>query len=130
MAPPRGAEAYRRIEAESRSPMELVLMLYDGALRFVGEARNAIARQDVHARGEAVSRVLAIIGELQSTLNISDGGAIAAELDRLYGYMTSRLLDVTVHQDAAALDDVQKVLLTLREGWAQLTTTIPGARTL
>lgn len=127
MAPPRGADAYRRIEVESRSPMELVLMLYDGALRFVAEARAALARQDVQARGDAISRALAIIAELQSTLNVGDGGTIAAELDRLYTYMNTRLLDVTLHQDPSALDDVQKVLITLREGWAQLAATVPGA---
>lgn len=102
-------------------------MLYDGALRFVAEARAALARQDVQARGDAISRALAIIAELQSTLNVGDGGTIAAELDRLYTYMNTRLLDVTLHQDPSALDDVQKVLITLREGWAQLAATVPGA---
>ncbi|MBI4265298.1 MAG: flagellar export chaperone FliS [Acidobacteria bacterium] len=124
---PRGAEAYRRIEAESRSPMELVLMLYDGALRFVGEARDAMARQDVRARADAISRAMAIIAELQNTLNVGDGGAIARELDRLYTYMSSRLLEATAKQDAAALDDVRAVLVTLRDGWAQLATIAPGA---
>lgn len=126
MAPPRGAEAYRRIEAESRSPMELVVMLYDGAIRFVGEARTAIARGDVGARGQAISRTLTIVAELQNTLNIQDGGTIAQELDRLYTYITTRLLDVTVKKDAAALDEVEKVLVTLRDGWVQIAATVPA----
>ena len=54
----RGAEAYRRMEAESRSPMELVVMLYDGAIRFAAEARDAIARNDVRARTDASQRAL------------------------------------------------------------------------
>ena len=126
MAPPRGAEAYRRIEAESRSPMELVVMLYDGAIRFVGEARAAMARRDVAARGEAISRTLNIVAELQNTLNIAEGGTIAQELDRLYTFINLRLLDVTLKQDAAALDEVEKVLVTLRDGWAQIATTVPA----
>lgn len=126
MAPPRGAEAYRRIEAESRSPMELVVMLYDGAIRFVGEATTAIARGDVGARGQAISRTLTIVAELQNTLNIQDGGTIAQELDRLYTYITTRLLDVTVKKDAAALDEVEKVLVTLRDGWVQIAATVPA----
>ena len=125
-ASPRGAEAYRRIEAESRSPMELVLMLYDGALRFVGEAREAMARKDVRARGEAISRTLAIVAELQNTLNVSEGGDIAGELDRLYTYINSRLLAATANHDAAALEEVHKVLMTLREGWAHVATLAPG----
>ena len=129
MAPPRGAEAYRRIEAESRSPMELVVMLYDGAIRFVGQARAAMARKDVAARGEAISRVLTIVAELQNTLNGDEGGTIAQELDRLYTYINLRLLDVTARQDATALDEVEKVLVTLRDGWAQIAATVPGSAT-
>lgn len=98
-------------------------MLYDGALRFVGDARAALARNDVKARADAISRTLAIIAELQNTLDLEKGGAIAVELDRLYTYLTARLLDVTVQKNAAALDDVHKVLSTLRDGWAQI---VPG----
>lgn len=123
MAPPRGAEAYKRVEAESRSPMELVVMLYDGALRFIGEARAANAKGDLAARGTAVSKALNIVAELQNTLNVADGGAIAEELDRLYTFVNTRLLDVTLKQDAAALDDAEKVLGTLREGWVQIAST-------
>ena len=123
---PRGAEVYKRIEADSRSPMELVVMLYDGALRFVGEARVALARQDVAARGAAISRALTIVAELQNTLNVEAGGEIAKELDRLYTFVNLRLLDVTVKQDAKALDEVETVLVTLRDGWAQIAATAPG----
>lgn len=101
-------------------------MLYDGALRFVGEAREAMARRDVRARGEAVSRTLAIVAELQNTLNVGEGGHIAGELDRLYTYINTRLLEVTANHDAAALEEVHKVLMTLREGWAHVATLAAG----
>ena len=101
-------------------------MLYDGAIRFVGEARSAMARQDVGARGEAISRALTIVAELQNTLNIEDGGTIAQELDRLYTYINTRLLDVTLKKDAGALDEVEKVLVTLRDGWVQIAATVPA----
>ncbi len=120
MTPPRGAEAYRRAEAQSRSPVELVLMLYDGALRFVGEARAAVARNDIASRGTAISRALAIVAELQNTLDVETGGDIARELDRLYSYINVRLLDVTAKRDAAALEEVQKLLTTLRQAWLQV----------
>jgi flagellar protein FliS len=116
---PRGAAAYRKIEAQSRSPIELVVMLYDGALRFVGEAQAAAARNDIPARGEAISRAIAIVSELQNTLQIDEGGDIARELDRLYSYINRRLLDVSAKRDFKALDEVQKLLATLREGWSQ-----------
>jgi flagellar protein FliS len=125
MPTPHGAAAYRRIEAESRAPVELVVMLYDGALRFIGEARAAMQRGDMRARGEALGRALSIVAELQNTLDVGGGGTIAQELDRLYTYVNTRLLDVTAKQDVTAFDDVQKVLTTLRDGWAQIATTVP-----
>ena len=114
----RGADTYRRMEAETRSPMELVVMLYDGAIRFMGEARQAIARNDVRARTEATRRVLDIVVELQNTLNVNEGGNIARELDRLYTYMSTRIMDVT-RGDASAADELYKLLTTLREAWSQ-----------
>jgi flagellar secretion chaperone FliS len=118
LSTPKGAAAYRRIEAESRSPLELVVMLYDGALRFVSEAKQAHQRGDILARGHAISRCLAIIAELQSTLNIEQGGAIAEELDRLYTYINTRLVDVSAKKDIAALDEIHGLLSTIRDGWA------------
>ncbi len=123
-----GANAYRRMEAESRSPMELVVMLYDGAIRFMADARNALARNDVRARTEATRRALDIVSELQNTLNVKEGGDIARELDRLYAYMSTRLLDVT-RGDAAAADEIHKLLCTLRDGFAQaVTSPAPAAK--
>ena len=117
---PRGADVYRRTEVQSSSPVELVVMLYDGALRFVMEARDAIERQDVRGRTDAVSRALAIVAELQQTLNMQEGGDVARELDRLYTYISTRLLDVTARADTAAADEVTRLLRTLREGWSQI----------
>jgi flagellar secretion chaperone FliS len=117
---PRGAAAYQQVAAQSGSPLDLVLMLYDGALRFMGEARLAIERNDKGATGHAVSRTLAIVSELQNTLNLQEGGAIAGELDRLYTYVNTRLLEVTAKRDLAALQDAQNVITTLRDGWAQV----------
>jgi flagellar protein FliS len=116
----RGAEAYRRTEALSRSPLELVVMLYDGALRFTAQAREAAARGDIRGRADGVSRTLAIVAELQNTLKVDEGGDVARELDRLYTYVTERLLDATRHKDVNALDEVHKLLSTLRDAWSQI----------
>jgi flagellar protein FliS len=112
------------MEAESRSPMELVVMLYDGAIRFVGEAREAIVRKDVSARTQATRRALDIVSELQMSLNVKDGGEIARELDRLYTYISGKMLEVT-RGDLAAADEIHKLLGTLRDGFSQAAT--PGA---
>jgi flagellar secretion chaperone FliS len=127
MYPPRGLESYRQTEVQSRTPVELVVMLYDGALRFLGNARAAIDRRDIRARREAIDRVLAIISELQSTLNIEQGGKVAAELDRLYSYCNIRLLDASMQNSTAPLDEVRKLLEILRDAWSTIATQNAGA---
>jgi flagellar protein FliS len=123
----RAAQAYRRVESESRSPLELVVMMYDGALRFLGDASDAVERGDLRARAHAVSRVLAIIGELQNTLDVEKGGAVADQLDDLYTYLTSRLLDVALKQDMTAIDEARKLLTPIRDAWNEISTQAPVA---
>jgi flagellar protein FliS len=113
----RGINTYRQTEIESRTPLELVVMLYDGALRFTAEAREAIVRRDIRSRQQSLSRALAIVSELQSTLDMESGGDLAAELDKLYGFVRDRLVDASLKQDLKPLDEARRVLATLREGW-------------
>jgi flagellar protein FliS len=114
----RGIDAYRRTEAQSASPMQLVVMLYDGALKFLAEARAAQAIGDLPRRAHALRRVAAILAECHATLDLERGGDVAAELDRLYSYMSTRLLDVTVKKDPSAIDELHKLLTPLRQAWA------------
>lgn len=126
MMSPRGADAYRRLEAQSRSPIELVVMLYDGALRFTQAAREAHARGDRRARAQAIARTMAIVTELQNTLNLDDGGPVGRELDRLYSYVTVRLVDVGMKNDGSALDEVARLLTTVRDGWSSIAAPVPA----
>ena len=122
MPQPNGIDQYRRTHAQVRTPLELVVMLYDGALRFTGAARDAVVRRDIPARRDALQRVLAIVSELQSTLNIEAGGELAVRLDGLYTYINQRLLDAAMHNAVEPLDEARTVLETLREGWATIAT--------
>ena len=118
----RGLDSYRQTQAQSRTPLELVVMLYDGALRFLSVARDAIERRDIPARREALSRTFAIISELQSTLKIEEGGALAASLDELYGYANRRLLEAAATNDVAPVDEIHKVFGILRDAWSTIAT--------
>jgi flagellar protein FliS len=100
--------------------VELVVLLYDGALRHLVAAGDAAARADLVARREALSKTMAILTELQSTLNLEAGGEVAASLDALYTYMSGRLVDVNVHKDLGAIQEVEKLLRSLRDAWAQI----------
>jgi flagellar protein FliS len=114
----RMASAYRQTEVQSRTPLELVVMLYDGAVRFVYQMREAMVRGDVPARHQASARALAVIAELQNTLDMERGGAVAQQLDALYTYLSGRVLEATMRNETAPLDDAVRVLHTLRESWA------------
>jgi flagellar protein FliS len=124
--PSRGLAAYRTTEVQSRTPLELVVMLYDGALRFLAAGQDAIARKDIRARQDAFSRLLAIISELQNTLDIEGGGPVAASLDELYSFMSRRILDSAMHNASEPLDEVQGLLVTLRDGWVQIAKGVPA----
>jgi flagellar protein FliS len=118
----RAAQHYMQTQVRSSSPLELVVMLYDGALRHTATAVDAMASQDILARRTAISKTLAIISELQSTLNMDQGGDIAVQLDRLYTWMTDSLVEATVKQNPQPIHDVRRVLTTLRDAWQQIAT--------
>jgi flagellar protein FliS len=121
------ASAYRQTEAHSRTPLELVVMLYDGALTFLGVARSAIEQNDIAARRKAISRTLAIISELQSTLDMDKGGALSEPLDRLYTYLSGRLIDASFTRDVRPIDETVRLLTTLRDAWADIARQAPAA---
>jgi flagellar protein FliS len=116
----RGAEAYQQTLVQSRSPLELVVMLYDGAIRFVEQAAEAMDRRDMPAKAEAMSRSFAILAELQNTLNVRDGGEVARQLDALYAHMHDRLVDANVQRSSAPLREVLALLKPLRDAWSQV----------
>lgn len=115
--PYQALNAYRSTEVQSRTSLELVVMLYDGALRFLAQARSAVERGDIRARQTATSRLLAILSELQSTLDVERGGDIAVQLDALYAYLSERVLTGAAANDLTALDEVRRLLDGLRESW-------------
>jgi flagellar protein FliS len=125
--PARAAQTYLQTHVQSRSPLELVVMLYDGLLRFLGDAGSAIESGNVAGRRDAISRALAVLSELQSTLNMDQGGEVAASLDALYTYVNGRLLDASLNNDRAPVDESARLLRTLRDAWAEIAVRDVGA---
>ena len=95
-------------------------MLYDGLLRFLGEAGAAIENQSLHSKRESISKALAVLSELQSTLNMEQGGDVAASLDALYTYVNGRVLEASIQNDRGPLDECVRLLRTLREAWSEI----------
>ena len=93
-------------------------MLYDGALRFVGEADEALGRDDRARAGDRIGRALAIVDELAATLDPAHAPELAENLLGLYGFCKRRLLEANLGRDRKALADVVASLTPLREAWA------------
>ena len=99
------------------SPEQLVVMLYENAIRNLKQAADAIEIKDLATKGHSIDRALAIVQHLQTTLDIERGGTIAAELDRIYTYVISRILDGSNYLRTAPLKEAVKLLRTLLASW-------------
>ena len=119
------AAAYRTASVDTRvlsaSPHQLVALLFDGLLQSVHAARGALQRADVPAKGQQIGRAVRILEEgLKAGLDLQQGGQVAATLQTLYSYCIQRLTDANLHGDAAALDEVARLIGTVAEGWQQI----------
>lgn len=121
----RAAQAYAKVGIETgvaaASPHRLILMLYDGAIGALADARNHLAAGRIGPKGEAISKAIAIIDEgLKASVDTKRGGTIAAHLLELYDYMNRRLLMASMRNDARGLEEVASLLRELREAWAAM----------
>jgi flagellar protein FliS len=115
-APARAAAAYGHA-AQAVPPLRQVVMLYDGAIRKVGEAKLAIAEGRIEDRFNAVQKAAAIVDALHACLDFERGGDIARLLDRLYIYISLRLQAINTANDPALCDEVIARLGDLRGAW-------------
>jgi len=114
--------AYLETRILSASPLDLVNILYEHAILEVAEARQHLADGDVAARSRSVSKAIAIVGELQCSLDHDAGGEIARNLARLYQYMRARLTAANVQQSDVPLKEVSRLLESLGDAWRAINT--------
>jgi flagellar protein FliS len=119
------ARTYRANSVLTASPGQLVLMLYDGALRAMRLAREGFARPEGDPRRfESINTNLlkaqAIIDELQGTLDHQAGGEFATTMHRLYDYYNRRLLEANLRKDAQPVAEVERLLREVRDAWAEM----------
>jgi flagellar protein FliS len=112
-----GANQYKQMAVKTANRGQILLMLYEGAIKNVKLASQAIERKDVAAKGLYIGKAHDIINELTATLDFEIGGEIARNLERLYNFMVEQLVKANVENSKEALASCQKVLETLLEGW-------------
>ena len=115
---------YTQRTVQTATPGQLVVMLYDGMIRFFTQARAAMESGDVQTMNERVGRGLAIVTELRCSLNLEAGGQIASNLDALYDFAFRRIVDGQIQHEASIIGEVVSVLDPIRDAW---TTAVCGA---
>lgn len=117
-----GVNAYAKIGMETgvlaASPHKLIVMLFDGALTALNDAAAGIKNSDIGQKGKSLSKAIMIIDSgLRAALDKKAGGEIAESLDALYEYMSNRLLAANVSSDLGMVEEVQRLLIELRDAW-------------
>jgi len=120
----RGIEAYRLNQLElsinSAKPVELIVVLYDGAIESVRRAAVLLQSGDVPGKAREITRATNIVSELRAILDLEQGGEVAANLAALYDYLRGQLLQANLKNSADTLDEVATLLSTLRGAWGEL----------
>lgn len=113
------AQKYKQTSVQSASKEKILLMLYEGCIRFIKQAIVAIEKKDIADRGMNIGRAYDIINELNNTLNHEVGGEIAANLEQLYMFVSEQLTKANATGDKKPLEESLKVLETLYSGWVE-----------
>lgn len=98
-------------------PHRLIVMLLDGAIERIATARGCMQRNETSEKARLINRTMSIIGELRNSLDLRNGGQIAANLAELYDYMCRRLLLATTENKVEMLDEISTLLHEIRSAW-------------
>ena len=112
-------QQYQQNQILSASPEQILVMLYDGAIRFTRQAMIGIEDGRASVKVEGISRAMAIISEFANTLDHEVGGEIAENLDALYSFMIRELTQANLNNDMQKLKIVEGLLVDLRQTWIE-----------
>jgi flagellar protein FliS len=111
---------YQKSQVCDTSPEKLIVLLYDGAIAFAQQAQKALQQQDLVLAGTKLLRARNIVSELRNSLDHTQGGELALNLDRLYLYAHDEILRAAREGDPVILDSVLEILTILKEGWQEI----------
>lgn len=112
---------YRNLELQTRvndaSPHQLILMLFEGAIERLNQAKACAERDDVSGKGVFLGKALDIVGGLRESLNLDIESEIPKDLDRLYEYIQMRLLQGNIDSDTSSFEECIELIKTVKSGW-------------
>lgn len=111
-------------EVMDAGPHRLIQMLMEGALDRIAIAKGAMQQKNIAVKGERISSAITIIEGLRHSLNKDAGGQIAMNLDDLYEYMASRLMEANLKDDVEMLDEVADLIRKIKSGWDEIPTNL------
>jgi len=112
--------SYLDHEVLTAPPLQLVQLLYRGALDSISSARRYLKLGDIRARSRAVTKALLLVAELMRSLNREEGGEVSRNLARLYGYISKLLLKANAEQIDPPLAEAEQLLGSLAEAWEKV----------
>jgi flagellar secretion chaperone FliS len=114
------ARQYEQTQVVTSSGVQLIVLLYDSAIQSMELAKREIQAKNVREKARHIGRAIAIVGELNSVLNLEQGGEIARSLRRVYDYILMELVEANARNNAQKLEAPLRCLGTLREAWREV----------
>lgn len=121
-----GAQAYATTQISTASSVQVVVLLYDGAISSMKLAQEGMVALNFHDKSRFLDRALRVVGELSASLNMEVGGAVAKDLQRLYEYIQFELTQANLKNEPGRLEGPIKCMGVIREAWQELA--IQGAK--
>jgi flagellar protein FliS len=111
---------YKHTGVTTASPGELIVMLYDGALKFTGYAEQAYGDGDAALAASSIARAVAIINYLQSVLDQTQSPELVGQLDRLYMKWTHGLTRANLQRNPEKVIEIRAEIAEMREAWVEV----------
>jgi flagellar secretion chaperone FliS len=115
-----GAQAYANTQIQTASSVQVIVLLYDGAISSMKLAQEGMSTLNYQDKARFLDRALRVIGELSASLNMDEGGGIAKDLRRMYEYMQFELTQANLKNEPRRLEGPIRCLSLIREAWQDL----------
>ncbi|RMG44894.1 MAG: flagellar export chaperone FliS [Candidatus Dadabacteria bacterium] len=112
--------AYQTVQITTTDRGRLLLMMYEGAIKFLRQANAGLEENDIAKFCRFLSKAQAIIAELMNTLDFEKGGSIARDLDRLYDFMLFYLTEANLHRDSKRINKVIALIDTIYSAYKEI----------